>query len=359
MPKPVLTVLGQNITDFLIGGLPVIEEQQEFNFDKLISNTFSFVVNNESGKFGLNNAASLFQGNSWMNSEVKCWGWKGNQIWEGVLIDVVPNYQMSPPQTTLTTKMSLFNVKDELIEYESSDWETPANSFQNICDAISFTDYDTTSLQTSINAFTAAGCEWKMNINKSEGQKFQNLVEKIAEYSNTIVYGHLNKLYFQHWTPYTQGANIELLEKDLITKPVIKSHRGTFFNQYNIGYIGGVATDSTLGAVSRNRYKTKEFPQMSTGATSEQIYFKDLTSAQYIGESIIKRGHKTLTTNPTMLSEYTAQIDYEYREFIRVGLLIKQTFAPEEWVSKIFEVINFSIDENTRTIQAVLLEVDV
>jgi hypothetical protein len=357
MIKPVLTMLGQDVTEYLTGGLPSIEEQKEFDFAKLINNVFTFEMDNIDGAFSLNNEKSLFHQTTWMNQPVTLDGWGGDRLMSGIITDVAPNYSGGTPKTNVTVKSSLFTFKDINIEYTSSDWETPADTFKNICDAIGFDSYNTIAISRSKAAFTENSCYWKVVVEKEDGQKFQSLVEKIAEYSNSRLYSYQDDLYFEHWVQYTGGASLFIEESDIITKPDIKSNRKILFNQYNIGYIGGVATDATYGASSRGRYGTLEYPEMATGSDEEMIYFKDSVSAKYIGESIILRGHRDLATNPSVLVTSTQTIDYRFKELMALNVFYRIDFTEESWDRKLFEIISYTINDNTREITITGLEV--
>jgi hypothetical protein len=357
MSKPVLTMLGQDVTRYLTNGLPVVEEQKEFDFAKLINNVFTFEMDNIDSAFSLNNSKSLFHQINWMNQPVTLDGWDGTRLMSGIITDIAPNYSGGTPKTTIMVKSSLFNYKDINIEYESSDWETPADTFKNICDLIDFTNYNTTAITRSKTIFEENSCYWKVEVKKDDGQKFQSLVEKIAEYSNSRLYSYQDYLYFEHWQPYTGGASLFIEEKDIISKPDIKSNRKILYNQYNIGYIGGVATDSTLGAASRAKYGTLEYPEMSTGDDEEMIYFKDSTSADYIGQSIIRRGHRDLAANPNVLVTSTQTIDYKFKDLMALNVYYKIDFYEESWDGKLFEVIRYAINDNTREISLTGLEV--
>jgi hypothetical protein len=357
MSKPVLKILGQDVTKYLSNGIPVAQEQKEFNFSNLINNVFVLEMDNTDGLFGLNNTTSLFYQTDWMNQVVTMTGYDGTQLFTGIITDVAPNYSSGRPKTNVTVKSSLFNSKDYNVEYISADWETPADSFKNICDSIDFNNYSSSSVASSKAQYENNSCYWKVDISKADGQKLQAVLEKIALYSNTRIYNYQDNLYFDHWTSSSPGASLFITERDIITKPNIKSNRKIFYNQYNIGYLGGIATDTTIGISSRNKYGTVEAPEMSTGDTEELIYFKDLVSAKYIGDSIIKKGHKELQTNPNVLVTSTQQVDYKFKDLIGLNVYFKLDFTEESWDGKLFETIGYSINENTREITLTGLEV--
>jgi hypothetical protein len=359
MPKPVVTVLGIDITD-RVKSLPAITETKEFNFSKITNNTFSFEAENIDGLLGLQNDESIFANTDWYNGAVNITGWQGTALWKSKLIDVAPNYQNRPPTTKITTKSTLYTFKDRKISYTSSTWETPADSFKNICDQEGFTNYDSGSVSQSKSAFVAASCYWKIDINADDGQSFQNTIEKIAETSNSRLYSYLNNLYFRHWTPYNGGASIFIKEKNLRSKPVISNNRNIFYNQYDIGYIGSRVSDTAgIASASRAKYGITSPGEFATGSVDEMIYYKNLTSAQYIGESIIKRGHKNLSTNPQLLAQIACQVDYEFAPEFNLDSYIKLDFKDEDWNQKLFEILSYTINENTRSLTITALEVDV
>ena len=350
MAQPVIEVMGVDVfpdADKLF----VIEQQKEFDSSKLTNNTYTFTLNNLTKRYALTHPASIFTGNRWLYTPVKVWDSRGLLVWNGILTNVVPNYN-GVPKTALTTKSVLFQIKDTVISYKSSDWETPADVFKNVCEQEGFTQYNNASVSKSISAYTGAGCYLKANIKTADGQKMQNLFDKLSEIGNARVYQYNNEVYFEHWTQDTPHASLFIKDKDLSSDPVIEVDQASIYNQYNIGYCGdaiGVATAS-VGALSREWYKTKSLPDMSTGSSGEMIYFKNETSAQYIGNGYIYRGHKTLDTTPEPLINITFGLNWDFERVLSIPTHFKFTYRYEDWTDKMFELTHYSVDENTRTI---------
>jgi hypothetical protein len=358
MATPTVNILSEDIYEF-VESLPKIDEKKTFKKDKIISNSYTFTVRNPNNRFSLNHPNSLFSTTSWLYTPITITGTKNELIWNGIVTNIEPNHQKRIVK--ITSKNSFYKFRNAVVEYESSDWETPANAAQNILDNAGFTDYNVASFQRSINAFNSASTLIKCNFNRSDGAALQSVVEKLGEWSNSDVYAHNNEVYFQHWTPFTGGANFSVTASDMDSLPVIDIDEGSLINNYKIRYIGGTATDATgnnIGSKSRTLYTTKDLQEMYTGELSEQIVFKDFDTAQYIGEGYIKRTHKNHATDPKPLIQVKFDLKWSYKDQLNLTTFFKMTLEEENWTDKIFEIFKFTIDEDKRNIKIIAFEVD-
>jgi hypothetical protein len=353
MATPTVTFLNNDIYPD-VEALPKINEKRTFKKDKLVSNSYTLSVKNIDDKYSVNNTRSFLSNIKWLYESIVVTGTKGETIWNGVVTAIKRNHQTK--KAVIESKSSFFSLRNQIIEYESSDWETPADAVKNIFDANGFTDYDNASMQKSINDYEAASCYIKANINRSSGQKLQNAVEKIAEYGNADLYNHNNKIYFVHWVPQTaSGVSFTVGESDIQTAPVVVEDEPNIINQYKVGYTDdagtfGVATDTTIGSVSRNRYGQKDLSEFNSGDERSQIKIKDLVSATYIGEGYIKRTHKNVTTNPQPLTRITFGLKWDFKDLLNLTTKFKFTLSDESWVDKVFEIFEFTINEDNRSI---------
>ena len=90
-----------------------------------------------------------------------------------------------------------------------------------------------------------------------------------------------------------------------------------------------------------------------------QIVFKDLASAIYIGESWIKRTHSNLTTNPFPLKKCTFEIDIDFEHWVDLETYITITLSDEDWTEKIFEIFEITRDNKNRKIRLTVYEVNI
>jgi len=361
MANPQVLILGQDLIELgYVIKYPPVSEMRSFQNDKLITNVDEIEVNNEDDFFSINNPASIFKDINWLYTPIQRKDSNGIVTWDGNLISVPRNH--TNKTAILRSKNSMYQFRNEAIDYHSSTFETAADAFKNICDDVGFTNYNMKAVEDSIAQLTANSCKVMVNINTSDGLTFQQVCEKLGEYSNSDVYNHANDIYFVHWQPYAGGASITLNESDLKKLPSVIEDESELINDYNIGYDGdfGIpATDSNsnnIGSVSRDRFGTKSLAEMRSG-TDGQIVFETKAAAIYIGEGYIKRTTKNYNTIPSPLSKISFEIFADNKNYINLQTKFRLNLSDEGWTNKIFEVFEFTVDEDNDSIVITAYEV--
>ncbi len=345
---------------------PAINEMKSFKNDKLITNAYDIQVRNEDNFFSLDNPVSPYNGINIYFQPIRVIGTKGEDIWNGIVTTILREH--TSKTAIIRSKNSMFKFYERIIVYTSSDWETGADAFKNISDAIGFTDYDTAAVQTSINQLTDANCLLKVDLQQEDGATFQSIIEKLGEYSNADVYSHNNIVFFVHWVRTTaDNSSISITEKDFKAVPSVSEAIEEIVNDYSIGYDADnetPATDSNsnnIGSVSRTKYGTRSLPEMQS-SEGTQIIFKDKVSAIYIGEGYVRRTQKGIDTapqNPKPLVRTTFEIFSDFRSFINLQTRYRKTFSDESWTNKLFEIFEFTINEDEDKIAITSFEVEV
>lgn len=355
-----VNIAGYDIFDLgYVESLPNITEKKTFQKDKLICNSYDIPVNNKDDFFSINNSKSIFNNIDWLYTPIEIK--KDGEIrWLGELIKILRNHNNKT--AILKTKNSLFKFRKDKILYSSSTWETGADAFKNICDNYGFTNYNKKAVQDSINQLTANSCFLKVNITQSDNVTFQQIIEKLGEYSNADVYSHLNDVYFVHWQPFSGGVKVELIEEDLKTLPTVEEDEKDLINDYRIGYDGDAGTPATdsnsgiIGNVSRSKFGTQSLPEMRSD-TRRQIVYETKAAAIYIGEGYINRVHKNLSTQPDPLTFQRFDLFADQRQWIDLNTYFKLTLSDESWTEKIFEIFEFTINEEEDNINLLAYEV--
>jgi len=335
-------------------------EQRTFKKDKLYVNEYTIKVKNFDNFFSIDNLKSPFVNGDWLFQPFVIIV-DGEELWNGIVTDIQPD--SATGLAYIVSKNSLAKYFSRKIAYESSDWETGAEAFKNICDSIGFTSYNLKAVQDSINRLVLNSCKMKCRFDYDQGLKFQQVIEKISEYSAADCFINKDEIYFKVHTPYTGGAIGEISELDLIALPRPKHLVDDMINQYRIGYEGDneiPATDSDvsgIGIYSRNKFGIFDLPEMD--GSKGQIVIKDLTSAKFIGETYIKRTHKNLLSEDVMpLREMTTQLKYGFKWIVDINTFYKQTLVDQGWNQKIFEITETNTNKNNNTVKITSLEVD-
>ena len=360
-----VTAFGVDIWDLgYVLEVPNITEQRTFRGAKLITNEFDITVKNIDNAFSLNNPVSFICGTAWLYSSLIVKGDNGETIWDGIITRIVRNPENGT--ATITSKNSLFSRRMEIIDYETpaGTWETAAGAFKNICDAIGFTHYDNARVNQSINDLENANCYLKVNINPSDNMTFQQAAEKLALYGNADAYSHLNNIYFVHWKQNTATGSVTIIENDMKALPdSITEDESQIINEFSIGYFedqGIPATDAAnnnLGQFSRAKYETHDIADMQSGEGDNQIIFKDLVSAVYIGEGYIKKTHKNLGNNLVRpLTSFNFNIFANNKNWLTLQTPFNVTLSDEAWVAKTFEPFEFTINEMENDIRIYCME---
>jgi len=336
-----------------------IEEQKSFQRDKLIVDEYELNVKNTDNFFSIDNTNSAFYGQAWLFSTLRIYDDNNVKIWDGIITDIERNHD--DKTAVIRSKTSLAKYQNAIVAYESADWETPAHAFENICIAVGFTDYDTVTLTASKNAFTAANCFIKCDIYEEDGSNFQNILEKLAEYSASDCYMHAGKIYFQHWQEYNNQAFISIPEKN-ISSLQVSTNSEEIINQCYMGYYddAGVPFEdgaSGLGYKSRLRFGIQQMPELSTSGGEQQMQIKDLTSATYIFNSYVKMTTKNYSGSPRPRTKINMTINADIGEYIDLKSYLKINYSGESWAEKVFEIYEFTINKNENTISLICFEV--
>ncbi len=345
--------------------LPKIKEKKTFRRDLLISNNYNLDVDNTDNLFSIDNSVSILNGIKWLYEELTIYGTSGEIIWEGIITDITRDHKNKT--SVIETKSKLYQLRKRKIAYTSSDWETQATAFRNLCIQEGFTAYNSQSVTRSESLLTENNCFVKVAFDLEDNINFMEAIAKLGDYSNSDVYSHGFEVYFQHWVPFTGGVSVFLntetreIGKRLKTVPFVRMDQGIMINDFSIGYDGDneiPATDlnsDNIGLISRNRYGSISLPEMQSNENA-QIIFKDKVSAVYIGNGNIKRTHKNLTTDPTALTKIVFNLFADHKDWITLETFLKLTFPDESWTEKVFEIFEFNVDEDADDISCVAYE---
>jgi hypothetical protein len=349
---PQIFILDENIFKRTIEFMNVTE-MKTFNRAKLITNTYTIPVNNDDDYFSINNPKSNFSGADWRYSPVTVFDRDANKIWEGAIFDIIRDHRNKTAQ--IICKNTYFNFRNRIISYQSSTWETGAAAFKEICDAAGFTKYNLASINASDAQLADNGCKLKVDIQTEDGQTFIQTIETLAELSNAYLYVHNDELYFVHWVPFTGGisASINGNRKNVLREaPIISSPETEIINEYSIDYYesGKVpATDANsnnIGIKSRNRFDEYPMQPFRTGS-NQQIVFMDKQSAIYIGEGYMRKTNRNLETDPRPPERIGISLFADNDEWVNLQSTFEFSFAEEGWTDKIFEVFEFTIDDDS------------
>lgn len=336
-----------------------VNEKKTFRKSKLITNTYSFNCDNDDDFFSVNKPSSVFHGSNWRYSLIKAFDPDNNKIWEGIILDILRDHERK--KARIICKNTFFTYREEIVDYQSSAFETGAAAFKNICDAVGFTKYNIKSINDSDAQLDAAGSKLKCVFNIEDGVKFMEAISKVAEYSNADLYVHNDELYLKHFQPFTGGVTITIegdRKGELRKAPAVSAPEKDIINDYSIDYDGSneiPATDvnsNNIGLLSRNKFRTKKLPGFRTGSGG-QIIFKDKTSATYIGESYIKETNRNWDTRPEPPAKNIFSVPFDYRKLIVLGTFFRFNFAEEGWEDKIFETFEFTKSEERDEIRVV------
>jgi hypothetical protein len=361
---PVIKVLDEDI--FALGKVNDVinvNEMKTFKKSKLITNTYNIPVDNKDDYFSVGKPGSNFHGANWRYTSVPVYNSDGNKIWEGALFDIERNHIRKT--ATLVCKNTYFSFRNQIINYQSSTWETGATAFKNICDSVGFTKYNVASINTSDAQLDTNSCYLKCDITTDDGDTFIKVIEKLAELSNAYLYVHNDELYFVHWVPFTGGISVNLNgnNKGVLNKaPMVSSPEREIINDYSIDYYESgknPATDSNsnnIGLKSRNKFGRYALPTFRTGS-NEQIVFKDKTSAIYIGEGYIKKTNKNYDTNPEPKERIEFSLFADNDEWLDLQSFFNFTFDEEGYSNTTFETFEFDINEDKDEIKIVAYRV--
>lgn len=361
IPKVFILSDGINIYN-KINKLVKITEKRTFRRDKLITNSIRQTVDNSKGEFSVDNTKSLFSGIQWEFQPYIVYDEKNELIWDGIINAIDRDHNTK--RAVIHSTDELFAFKDTKIEYVSSDWETPADAWRNICISIGFIHYNEKSVKDSSDQYIENNCYIRCIILSGDNVRFQAISEKLAEIGCADCFTHRNNVYYKHYIPFSGGVKVELTPKDLLKQPKIKYLN--VINNYRIGYLGSGETPATdensdnIGQYSRSKYNLKDLPEFST-SDGNQIIFKDKISATYIGNSHIKRTHIDIeSSNPKRLQMFpiTLPLSENYWIDINDGFF-KLTYPDESWNEKVFQIMFSEIVPGGNKIDILVYEVDI
>lgn len=364
MADPRVIVNGQDLwAEGYVSSIARISEKKTFKKDKLITNTYSFTVNNADDAFSVNNPDSLFADSFWLYDPIQIYDRDEERIWNGVITQIDRNHNTKT--AIVKTKNLMFKYRNARVVYTSSTWETPGEAVKNICDAVGFTGYNEAALNTSIARYTDASCKLKCDFSEEDNVSLQAALEKLADYGNADAYNHQGEFYYVHWVPFTGGVSVSIdtTVRDAVRSlPQVTEQETDLINDYSIGYDGDLGTPATdanqsnIGAVSRARYGAHSLPEMRSGDDA-QIVYENATSAAYIGNGYITRTHRDLSTDPRPLSKTRFNLPADNDEWVDLQSYFRLTLPDEAWTLRIFEVFEFTINEDADNIEIVAYEV--
>jgi len=338
-----------------------ISESKTFQKSKLLDNKLSLQVKNFDDFFSIENPKSIFSGINYLYQPFVIIDSRGVTIWDGIITDIKRNH--ANKKATIESQSYVSKWNTYTVEYNSSDWETPASAIKNIFTAYSYTQYDAASLQQAIDTLTDNSCLCKVHISKSDNLTFFQAIEKLSEYACAYAYTSKGKIFVKHYSSFSGGVSITINEKDIIDPPSVHLLSSDITNDYSIGYDGDQqvsvtdATANNIASVSRTRYETHSLPEMNSSG-SGQITFKDAVSATYIGECYINRSHYKLSTNPRPLYQIDFSIPYRFLSYVDLGTYFYLNFSDEGWTNKIFETFSIKTNIKTQKINITAVEVN-
>jgi len=355
--------LGQDLYKLgYVTDIPIIFERKTFKRDKIGDNNFTLKCKNFDNLFSIGHPASMLTGIDWMYQSLKIINEDGILIWNSIVSDIIQNQR--DKTVSIKTNDIIFKKRNDIIEYESSTWETAGDAAKNIMINSGFTNYNEKSIQDSINLLTENNCYLKCNFNKSSNISLVKALEDLGIKSCSDAYSHYGNIHFKHYHPYAGGVSLRLnvdRSTRLKTKPIISYLESQIINQYSIDYEGsnGVSMTDTdnLGLISRNKYTTHALPTFNTGE-KKQIIFKDSVSAKYIGESYINMTHHDISTQPQPIIKIQFDVDIKFKNYIDLENYFKLTLEDNAWDEKVFEIYEFKRNEKNRNINIVAYEVN-
>lgn len=361
--NPQVLITSDNLDIYKLGYVSKIikvTEKKTFKRDKLIVNEISMNVKNFDNFFSVDNSTSIFNNSKWRFSMFKIINADGEIIWDGVVKDITRDHRTK--LATIKSTDLLYKFFSTNIDYTSSDWETPATAFKNICDNYGFTAYNEKAVNDSISQYENANCDIKCYFDIADNTTFQQAIEKLGEIGCADVYTHKNEIHFTHWQAFTGGTKVKLIEKDLLKAPMVWSLEKEIINNYNIRYFDDSeipATDdnnNNIGLISRNDFGSHDL-KVINGSNNNQIVIKDEVSAVYIGECYERRTHKNIETQPSPITAIQFSISGSHRDWIDLETYFSLTLSDESWDNKIFEIFQTVIDYDRNVIDIIAYEI--
>ena len=346
----------------LIAKLFNVQEEKTFKKSKLIFNDFSLDANNFNNDFSRDNPRSIFYGKR-LYLPVQIYNRDAVQIFSGVTLNLTRNHVDNTASREVADSLATYSRTK--ITYQSADWETPALAVKNIMDAYGAAAYyDLPSIMASDALYRANNAYIRCDVRLNANCYLTGFIEKIAEIGCADAYIHNNLIRFDHWHYFTRPAssvvNVDI--SHLLSAPKIEILFSEIVNDYRVRYNGdnGIATtdadNNNIGVLSRQNLSVFSMPEIRSTDTS-QVQIKDLTTAVYFGECLIRRTHTGLLTNPNPLQTVEIELPIQDREWLDITSHIALTFPEEGWNSKIFEIMKILFDDDANKISLTCYEI--
>jgi hypothetical protein len=343
--------------------LQSVDENKTFQKDKLIINEINQEVLNIDNFYTFDNIRSAISGTSWKYKPFKRIDKNNELIWNGIITDISQNHNNY--RATIVSSDILSQFQEEKIEYESEDWEPPSQAALNILRALNYPEENINieSFETSNNIYDNNNALIKVNFNKSDNISLQSALDKLGTFGAADVYMEQNRINFVVWRPFSGGIKTDLKAADFIEAPVVDSPNENLINEYVISYANDneiPAKDSTgdnIGRLSRlpTRNGLRDF--VLNGSLGQQIIIKDKITADYIGQTYIKRTHKDLFTNPRALTRIRHSISINNANWLDLNTWNTITYKRAGWDGKIFELFGLRKDSSSKKIAITEFEI--
>jgi hypothetical protein len=339
-----------------------VVEEKTFSRDKLINSEFSLTVKNYKNFYSVDNPDSYFKDIKWRYKSLKIYNSDGDLIWDGIIRNITRDHESGTAKIITISK--LHKKWNQKIIYSSSADETPATAAQNIMDTYGI-DYDTASMQRSIDVLDTNSCYVRVNITEEDSVTVMAAIEKLAEFGCADAFTSFGKVFFKHWTVFAGGVKVNIKEKELKTRPFVTDTESEIINQFQIYYSGDAGTPITdtnnIGSVSKSEeyFGEHDLPGFTSAGIDSQIYYTSLVGAQYVGECYINRTHINVGTEPRAPWLINFSLKGTNENWIDLETYFTITFGAESWDKKVFELFRTEINYNDNSVKLVAIEVQV
>lgn len=276
---------GVNITEY-VPDKPKITSQKEFGKFTVI-NSYKVNLLNENDLFTIGNPNSIIGtnpiGTTFLMQDDASGSWE--TIFSGELVD---GPEQKDGDASILVPNFLMRYLNEETTYSGSG-KTAAEIALTILDDVPSKYIDSTSFanvhQTLYNNSVFLNAVWKEGGNKTIVQALNDL----ALFSSGYLYTYRNKIYFKLRSFSNVSPKSIYTEDDFDNLKRSVKQTKYMWNDYSIEYANTVTKDvdnNSVGLESRNKYKIISTFTLN-GGTGESIEIVDLTSAVWIGESVI------------------------------------------------------------------------
>lgn len=358
--NPKIYVMGMDVFE-RIEKMPVIEYYKTLGRDKVLTNSLQLTAGNYDGMFSLEHPSSIFAGTRWRYTPLTIHDRFGTKIWTGEVSGLKQDYQSS--KTTIESKNTIFKFRNDRVVYTSAAPETPADAFYNVCLQVGFTAYNEQARATSATQQAAAGLLVSLDIREDKNATFQQVIEKLGDYGAADVYDFDNEIYYVHWGYFTGGVGRYIGKEQIVGKVTGEWIDRAMYNEYAIAYSGmPVNTPSTdynsnsIATLSRQIHGTHTYKDVP-GELEDEYRISTKAGATYLGECMIRRSHRALSTQPESLIKITLDLNIENRFWVDLRTFFRLTWEQEGWAAKTFEIYKIRRDEEKESISIEAYEV--